>query len=38
MRPIKTIILSVLAVLRGTESYDSIELYGKTNLDFLKKI
>jgi len=31
------IILSVLAVLSGAESYDSIELFGKTNSDFLKQ-
>jgi len=32
------IILSVLAVLSGAESYDSIELFGKMNLSFLKQI
>jgi predicted transposase YbfD/YdcC len=32
------VILSILAVLSGAESYDSIELYGKTNLAFLKQI
>jgi predicted transposase YbfD/YdcC len=32
------VILSILAVLSGAESYDSIELYGKTNLEFLKQI
>jgi predicted transposase YbfD/YdcC len=32
------IILSILAVLSGAESWDSIELYGKTNLAFLKQI
>jgi predicted transposase YbfD/YdcC len=32
------IILSVLSVLCGAESYDSIELFGKTNLAFLKQI
>ena len=32
------IILSILAVLSGAESYDSIELYGKENYDFLKQI
>ncbi|MDR2556310.1 MAG: ISAs1 family transposase [Bacteroidales bacterium] len=31
------IILSVLAVLSGAESYDSIEDFGKTNLAFLKQ-
>ena len=31
------IILSSLAVLSGAESYDSIELFGKTNSDFLKQ-
>jgi len=31
------IILSVLAVLSGAESYDSIELFGKMNLNFLKQ-
>jgi hypothetical protein len=29
--------LSVLAVLSGAESYDSIELFGKINQDFLKQ-
>jgi len=32
------IILSILAVLCGAESYDSIELFGKTNYDFLKQL
>lgn len=32
------IILSIPAVLCGAESYDSIELFGKTNLAFLKQI
>ena len=32
-----TVILSVLAVLCGAESYDSIELFGKINIDFLKR-
>ncbi|OAV66269.1 Transposase [Bacteroidales bacterium Barb4] len=32
------IILSILAVLCGAKSYDSIELFGKTNLAFLKQI
>jgi hypothetical protein len=32
------IILSILAVLYGAESYDSIELFGKTNLAFLKQV
>ena len=31
------IILSILAVLSGAESYDSIELFGKQNFDFLKQ-
>ena len=31
------IILSILAVLSGAESYDSIELYGKMNIDFLRQ-
>lgn len=31
------IILSILAVLSGAESYDSIELYGKTHFAFLKQ-
>ncbi|MDR0619115.1 MAG: ISAs1 family transposase [Bacteroidales bacterium] len=35
---IEMIILSVLAALSGAESYDSIELYGKINIRFLKKI
>lgn len=30
------IILSILAVICGAESWDSIELFGKTKLDFLK--
>ena len=33
-----TVILSVLAVLSGAESWDAIELYGKENLSFLKQI
>jgi len=32
------IILSILAVLCGAESYDSIELFGKSNYAFLKQI
>lgn len=32
------IVLSVLAVLCGAESYDSIEEFGKARIDFLKKI
>ena len=32
------IILSILAVLSGAESYDSIELFGKQNVTFLKQI
>lgn len=32
------IILSILAVLCGAESWESIELFGKTNVDFLRKI
>jgi predicted transposase YbfD/YdcC len=32
------IILSILAVLCGAESWDSIELFGTTNLTFLKQI
>jgi predicted transposase YbfD/YdcC len=32
------VILSILAVLCGAESYDSIELFGKTNYAFLKQI
>ena len=32
------IILSILAVLCGAESWDSIELFGKSNLSFLKNI
>ncbi|GHT18405.1 hypothetical protein FACS189429_4900 [Bacteroidia bacterium] len=31
------IILSVLAVLSGAESWDSIELFGKMNLAFLRQ-
>ena len=31
------IILSILGVLSGAESYDSIELFGKENLAFLKQ-
>ena len=34
---IDIIILSVLAVLSGAESYDSIELFGKIKIDFLKQ-
>ena len=34
---IDIIILSILAVLSGAESYDSIELFGKTNYAFLKQ-
>jgi predicted transposase YbfD/YdcC len=32
------IILSILGVLSGAESYDSIELFGKENLAFLRQI
>jgi predicted transposase YbfD/YdcC len=32
------ILLSILAVLCGAESYDSIALFGKTNFAFLKQI
>lgn len=32
------IILSILAVLCGAESYDSIELFGKIHIHFLKEI
>jgi len=32
------IILSILAVLCGAESYDSIEEFGKARIDFLKQI
>jgi len=35
---IDIIILSVLAVLSGAESYDSIELFGKLNIEFLKQL
>jgi len=31
------IILSILAVLSGAESYDSIELFGKHNFAFIKQ-
>jgi predicted transposase YbfD/YdcC len=34
---IDTIILSILAVLSGAESYDSIELFGRENYAFLKQ-
>ena len=34
---IDIVILSVLAVLSGAESWDSIELFGKTNRVFLKQ-
>ena len=34
---IDIVILSILAVLSGAESYDSIELFGKTNYAFLKQ-
>jgi predicted transposase YbfD/YdcC len=32
------IVLSILAVLCGAESYDSIEEFGKARIDFLKKV
>ena len=32
------VILSILAVLCGAESWDAIELYGKENIKFLKRI
>ena len=32
------IVLSILAVLCGVESWDSIEEFGKARIDFLKKI
>ena len=32
------IILSILGVLCGAESWDSIEKFGKTKIDFLKTI
>ena len=35
---IDIVILSVLAVLSGAESWDAIELYGKENLSFLRQI
>jgi predicted transposase YbfD/YdcC len=35
---IDIVILSVLAVLSGAESWDSIELYGKENKAFLKQL
>ena len=35
---IDIVILSVLAVLSGAESWDAIALYGKENLSFLKQI
>ena len=31
------IILSVLAILSGAESYDSIALFGRENLEFLRQ-
>ena len=34
---IDILILSVLAVLCGAESYDSIELFGKINIEYLKQ-
>jgi predicted transposase YbfD/YdcC len=34
---IDIVILSVLAVLSGTESWNAIELYGKENIVFLRK-
>lgn len=34
---IDIVILSVLAVLSGAESWDSVQLYGKTNYAFLKQ-
>jgi len=35
---IDIVILSVLAVLSGAESWDAIELYGKENIAFLKQL
>jgi predicted transposase YbfD/YdcC len=35
---IDIVILSILAVLSGASSWDSIELFGKTNIDFLRQI
>jgi predicted transposase YbfD/YdcC len=35
---IDIIIISVLAVICGAESWDSIEMFGRTKIDFLKKI
>ena len=35
---IDIIILSILAVICGAESWDSIELFGKTKKDFLSTI
>ncbi|MBE0639559.1 MAG: ISAs1 family transposase [Bacteroidales bacterium] len=35
---IDVIILTILAVICGAESWDSIELFGKTKIDFLKTI
>ena len=32
------IVLSILAVICGAESWDSIEEFGKVRIDFLKKI
>jgi hypothetical protein len=34
---IDLVILSVLAVLSGAESWDAIELFGRENLPFLKR-
>src|SRR5690554_8102364 len=31
------IVLTILAVVCGAESWDSIELFGKTKIDFLKQ-
>jgi predicted transposase YbfD/YdcC len=32
------VILSILAVLSGASSWDAIELFGKTNIDFLRQM
>ena len=35
---IDIIILSIIAVICGAESWDSIEMFGKSKHDFLRKI
>ncbi|MDR1883856.1 MAG: transposase family protein [Prevotella sp.] len=37
-KPLDIIISSIIAVLCGAESWDSIESFGKMNLAFLKQV